>query len=217
MIACGPPHRRRKKEKKEKKKEKKGKKEKKRKKEKKKKKVKGKKPKKEKDFYSSGCVTNQYGKYGILQESDMWKKRAEFSLWLMEVKDKNLEELSGWEEREMFKDFMEDFNTATLPSKKYYNLELFEAKQRMKKTNLQETRELTDFNDEARRKQEIKNMIDQRRKLEAEAQLRSMREDREKVDDMRQQKLLKSKVETLYRMGANAEAKKLADLINPEK
>ncbi|CBZ52973.1 hypothetical protein NCLIV_027620 [Neospora caninum Liverpool] len=230
---------RRKKEKKEKKKEKKGKKEKKRKKEKKKKKVKGKKPKKEKDFYTvpsslhasngrclgrvflcaagSGCVTNQYGKYGILQESDMWKKRAEFSLWLMEVKDKNLEELSGWEEREMFKDFMEDFNTATLPSKKYYNLELFEAKQRMKKTNLQETRELTDFNDEARRKQEIKNMIDQRRKLEAEAQLRSMREDREKVDDMRQQKLLKSKVETLYRMGANAEAKKLADLINPEK
>ncbi|KEP66413.1 UNVERIFIED_CONTAM: hypothetical protein HHA_258850 [Hammondia hammondi] len=210
---------RRKKEKKEKKgkKEKKAKKEKKRKKEKKKKRVKEKKLKKEKDFYSSGCVTNQYGKYGLLQESDMWKKRAEFSLWLMEIKDKNLEELSGWEERELFKDFMEDFNTATLPSKKYYNLELFEAKQRMKRTNLQETRELTDFNDEARRKVEIKNMINQRRKLKAEAQLRAMREDREKVDDMRQQKLLKSQVETLYRMGANTEAKKLADLINPDK
>lgn len=26
----------------------------------------------------------------------MWQKRAEFSLWLLEVKDKNLEELSGW-------------------------------------------------------------------------------------------------------------------------
>ncbi|PFH37907.1 hypothetical protein BESB_002480 [Besnoitia besnoiti] len=180
-------------------------------------KEKEKKAKKEKDFYSSGSVTNQYGKYGLLQESDMWTKRAEFSLWLLEVKERSLEELSGWEERELFKDYMEDYNTATLPSKKYYNLEIFEAKQRMKKTNLQETRELTDFDDEARRKREIKSMIDQRRVLEAQAQLRSMREDREKVDDMRQQKLLKSKIETLYRMGENAEAKKLAELLEPDK
>lgn len=28
---------------------------------------------------------------------------------------------------------MEDYNTATFPSKKYYNLELFEAKQRLKR------------------------------------------------------------------------------------
>ncbi|PHJ24268.1 u4 tri-snrnp-associated [Cystoisospora suis] len=206
------------------KKEKKEKKEKKRKKEKKKKKkrkeeAKAKKAqkKKEKDFYSAGCVTNQYGKYGLLQESDMWQKRAEFSLWLMEVKDKNLEELSGWEERELFRDYMEDYNTATFPSKKYYNLELFEAKQRLKRTNLQETRELTDFNDEARRKREIKTIQEQRRIEETKEQLRSMREDRDKVHDMRHQQLLKSKIETLYRMGANAEAKKLAELLEPDK
>lgn len=37
------------------------------------------------------------------------------------------------EERELFKDYMEDYNTATFPSKKYYNLEVFEAKQRLKR------------------------------------------------------------------------------------
>jgi hypothetical protein len=36
----------------------------------------------------------------------------------------NIETLPNREERELFKDFMEDYNTATLPSKKYYNLEL---------------------------------------------------------------------------------------------
>lgn len=37
------------------------------------------------------------------------------------------------------------------------------------------------------------------------------------VHDMRHQQLLKSKIETLYRMGANAEAKKLAELLEPDK
>jgi hypothetical protein len=40
-------------------------------------------------------------------------KRSEFILWAMEVKKKDVESLMKNEERELFKDFMEDFNTGT--------------------------------------------------------------------------------------------------------
>jgi hypothetical protein len=36
------------------------------------------------------------------------------------------------EEKEMFKDFMEEYNTASLPHKKYYDLEVYEKQQAAK-------------------------------------------------------------------------------------
>ena len=41
--------------------------------------------------------------------------------------------LPRYEEKDLFKEFMEDYNTATLPSRKYYNLEKWEAEQRAKR------------------------------------------------------------------------------------
>lgn len=37
-----------------------------------------------------------WGAYGILQECDMWNKRPEFQLWLMEIKNVTLELLPAW-------------------------------------------------------------------------------------------------------------------------
>ncbi|CDJ40796.1 hypothetical protein, conserved, partial [Eimeria tenella] len=79
-----------------------------------------------------GAVGHRWGRYGIIHETDLWKKRPEFTLWLLEVKDKNIETLSNWEEKKLFSDFAEDFNTASLPHKKFYNLELWEAEERMR-------------------------------------------------------------------------------------
>ncbi len=42
------------------------------------------------------------------------------------------EVLPKHEERELFKTYVEDYNTATLPHKKYYNIAAYEAKQRAK-------------------------------------------------------------------------------------
>ena len=54
-------------------------------------------------------------------------------MWLREVK--NMPTVSGpkWQEKELFKEYMEDYNTCTFPSEKYYNVEMWEAKQRDKK------------------------------------------------------------------------------------
>ncbi|KAH9650760.1 nucleic acid-binding protein [Citrus sinensis] len=102
-----------------------------------------------------GAVTNLWGKYGIIRETDMWNKRPEFTAWLAEVKQVNLESLPNWEEKQMFKQFMEDHNTATFPSKKYYNLDAYH-KHKMEKelkkgiTKVRQ-KERTVFNDEEQR------------------------------------------------------------------
>ena len=45
----------------------------------------------------------QFGKYGVIKETDLWEKQPEFNLWLSEVKQRNPETLQKWEERDMFK------------------------------------------------------------------------------------------------------------------
>ena len=109
-----------------------------------------------------GAIGQEYGKYGLIRETDMYAKRPEFQLWAMEVrrvwcglgstaragaavvepaaqgestscdpdlftaaplppgaqvKKIDIEAMPRGEEKEMFKDYMEEFNTATLPHK----------------------------------------------------------------------------------------------------
>ncbi|KAL4553965.1 hypothetical protein LXL04_039917 [Taraxacum kok-saghyz] len=61
---------------------------------------------KKKDKVSKGAVTHSWGKYGIIREVDMWNKRPDFTAWLLEVKQVNLESLPNWEEKQMFKQYV---------------------------------------------------------------------------------------------------------------
>lgn len=67
-------------------------------------------------------ASDQYGRYGIIREADLATKISEFQQWATEVKKVNIEALPKWEEKELFAEFMEDYNTGTLPHKKYYDL-----------------------------------------------------------------------------------------------
>jgi hypothetical protein len=64
----------------------------------------------------------EYGKFGVIRELDIHTKSSEFYAWMMEVKHISRETLGRKEEREYFLEFMEDYNTATLPDVKYYDL-----------------------------------------------------------------------------------------------
>jgi hypothetical protein len=64
---------------------------------------------------------------------DALYKRSEFLVWLMEVKSTNYESLSKWEEEKLMEDYMEDFNTCTMPHEKYYDLDKWEKKEEMLK------------------------------------------------------------------------------------
>ncbi|KAF8332690.1 uncharacterized protein EI90DRAFT_3054047 [Cantharellus anzutake] len=58
----------------------------------------------------------------------MYNKEDEFRAWLIEEKMINRETLSKDQERKLFSSFVEDYNTATLPHEKYYNMHSHEAR-----------------------------------------------------------------------------------------
>ncbi|KAG9294382.1 hypothetical protein G9A89_001887 [Geosiphon pyriformis] len=75
------------------------------------------------------AVTNQWGKYGVIADTEY-----ELNLWLLEEKKLNPEAVSLPLMKEHFRQFVEaDYNTATLPHKKYYNLEKWDEEQRAKR------------------------------------------------------------------------------------
>ncbi|KAJ0801674.1 hypothetical protein HanPI659440_Chr03g0119861 [Helianthus annuus] len=172
---------------------------------KKKKKKKDKEKKKEKG--KKGAVTDTWGKYGIIRETDMWNKRPEFTAWLLEVKQVNLESLPNWEEKQMFKQFMEDHNTATFPSKKYYNLDAYHQRQiekAMKKGSTKATKsERVVFNDEEQRRLELQREREKQKEAEVEALKRSMQSGMAQA--MKEQAILREEMNYLFKIG-NVEA-----------
>ncbi|GAA5804955.1 hypothetical protein HPULCUR_010465 [Helicostylum pulchrum] len=74
-------------------------------------------------------IGDQWGKHGIIHEADIFSKEAEFQAWLIEVKNANVEILNNIKRKEMFVDFMEDYNTATMPHEKFYNLHKWDKRQ----------------------------------------------------------------------------------------
>lgn len=56
-----------------------------------------------------------------------FEKRDEFQLWLSDVKKMNIEAIGQNEEKKLFEDFIEDYNTASMPDIKYYDIKLWES------------------------------------------------------------------------------------------
>ncbi|KAL6999498.1 hypothetical protein U1Q18_000658 [Sarracenia purpurea var. burkii] len=184
----------------------------------KKKKRKKKKDKKDRDRGKKGAVTNSWGKYGVIKETDMWNKRPEFTAWLAEVKEVNLESLPNWEEKQMFKEFMEDHNTATFPSKKYYNLDAY-FKRKMEKEikkgikNVAQT-ERTVFNDEEIRRQEMLQVRERQKEQEVEALKRSMQSGMAQA--MKEQAQLREEMAYQYKLGNFEAAAAIQRRLDPD-
>lgn len=58
-----------------------------------------------------------YGKYGVLRDTDRANKGAEFMLWAMDEQKVNPELLGPREEKELWEQYREEYNTGTLPHK----------------------------------------------------------------------------------------------------
>eukprot|EP01134_Creolimax_fragrantissima_P001020 CFRG1020T1 len=84
---------------------------------------KSKKGKKDIKNKSGNTADRSYGKYGIIRSSDMWSKQPELLLYLQEIKNLDPDIISRTDLRTHFEDYMESYNTATLPHKKYYDIE----------------------------------------------------------------------------------------------
>lgn len=159
----------------------------------------------------------EYGAFGVIRETDYYTKRPEFTLWALEIKKADVEAMSRYEEKELFKSFMEDYNTATLPHRKYYNLESYEREERMKGSDRGGTAggERMVFDDEAERKKEV---VAERQRDHAE-RLRAAYEELQTTDKaqaMREQELMRAKMALAYRTGDLKEAARLAERLKPD-
>ncbi|KAI0629487.1 hypothetical protein C8Q77DRAFT_1220212 [Trametes polyzona] len=85
-----------------------------------------KKSKKDKKKQKSSAVGHQWGKYGIINETDLYNKEQEFRAWLVEERKINPETISKDQTKKEFARFVEDYNTATLPHEKFYHMEEYE-------------------------------------------------------------------------------------------
>jgi len=73
------------------------------------------------------------GKYGILHSSDMTKSHIarSFERWMMEIKhtDVHATRLPSYKLQKYQDEYCDDYNTATLPHRKYYNYDAWEVEQ----------------------------------------------------------------------------------------
>ncbi|KAF7142060.1 hypothetical protein RHSIM_Rhsim06G0197200 [Rhododendron simsii] len=166
-----------------------------------------------------------YNMMGVQQKGLMYRlsfrvrnKRPEFTAWLAEVKQVNLESLPNWEEKQMFKQFMEDHNTATFPSKKYYSLDAYYKRQmekEMKKgvKNIRQT-ERTVFNDEEIRRQEMQQVRERQKEEQVEALKREMQSGMAQA--MKEQAQLREEMAYHFKLGHFEAAAAIQRRLDPD-
>ncbi|PNH09503.1 hypothetical protein TSOC_003861 [Tetrabaena socialis] len=162
--------------------------------------------------------SENFGKHGIIRESDTYAKRDEFILWALEVKKTDVENLGKFDERDLFKDYMEDYNTGTLPHRKYYDLEAYERAKAAKAAAKGEKvgpKKKTTVNDEEARRQE---RAEERQKVAAERMVDAYRELKytDKGQEMKQQEMLRAQMALAYKTGDVTLAHKMQARLKPD-
>ncbi|KUF94390.1 hypothetical protein AM588_10009842 [Phytophthora nicotianae] len=163
---------------------------------------------------------DEYGKYGILRESDFHSKSVSFQAWLRDVK--KMGEFNGpkWEAMELFKEYMEDYNTCTLPHEKYYDIEKYEMKRYHKQQRKAYAKQKDTSNktlmdtlaDEDRVRRERQAAREKKEQEEFRLVLQLM--DKDKIEAMREQERLRSQMQMFYKSGNVEEARRLEQILN---
>lgn len=154
---------------------------------------------------------DKFGKYGILNNSNLFNKMSEFRLWLKEIK--NLGE--GIREENYYAEFIDNFNNCKLPDKKFYDLAKYESlniikrmkknKSKIKEKFLGGEDEGFVFNDEARKEYE--------KKLAKETQIRSKLDeiyknlDDKRITEMKEQAYQNKLMIQYYKTGHESSAR----------
>ncbi|KAG6582826.1 uncharacterized protein IUM83_17278 [Phytophthora cinnamomi] len=183
------------------------------------KKKKDKKSKKGRSSSKHAVNQNEYGKYGILRESDFHSKSVSFQAWLRDVK--KMGEFNGpkWEAMELFKEYMEDYNTCTLPHEKYYDIEKYEMKRYQKQQRKAYAKQkgtsdkaLDSLADEDRVRHERQAAREKKEQEEFRLVLQLM--DKDKIEAMREQERLRAQMQMHYKSGNVDEARRLEQILN---
>lgn len=168
----------------------------------------------------SGAAT--FGKYGIVKDSDFHantKVRRSFEQWLAEVRGVPSFNGPKYELMSYFADFVEDFNTATLPHIKYYDYDKWEMEEytRQKEAALAKAGGNDANNlalDEMRHREDMAKRAKDKRNAELLLTRQCMTSD--KIDEMKNQARMRHEMAVAYKMGDEEKRKKLQKRLEPE-
>jgi hypothetical protein len=159
----------------------------------------------------------EYGRFGIIRETDAATKSNEFIRWALDVRKVDASNMSKADERELFRDFMEDYNLGVLPHRKYYNLEVYEKEKDAKRAakGLKKSDKKSAVNDEEElRRQRAEEMakVKEQRMQEALMELKYS----DKARDMKEQEMLRLQMQNAYKTGNKALAQKIMERLAPD-
>jgi Na+-translocating ferredoxin:NAD+ oxidoreductase RnfC subunit len=120
-----------------------------------------------------------------------------------------------------FRDYMEDYNTATLPHEKYYNLEKWEMDEYRRDQQRKQAQRMADvdefsFNDEAARLAERKRARDAAEKKEFDEIKARMAADTSRRADIRHQDQLRIQMQLAHKQGDLETVARLEKRLAPE-
>ncbi|KAF8073001.1 Ppc2 [Scenedesmus sp. PABB004] len=166
--------------------------------------------------------TEDFGRYGYLREGDQHTKEAEFMLWATEAKGANLEVLGKADEKALWAQYVEDFNTGTLPDKKYYDLDAWQRSEAAKARGAGGAAAGAGagaaFDARADEAALAKARAEERRRI-AEGRLNEayvVLKHTDRAKDMRDQELLRAEMTLAYKTGDKAKAQRIYERLLPD-
>jgi Na+-translocating ferredoxin:NAD+ oxidoreductase RnfC subunit len=148
--------------------------------------------------------------------------RREFEAYMIEFKKMpGITSSSKREVMQWFRDYMEDYNTATLPHEKYYNLEKWEMDEYRRDQQRKQAERMADvdefsFNDEAARLAERKRARDAAEKKEFDEIKARMAADTSRRADIRHQDQLRIQMQLAHKQGDLETVARLEKRLAPE-
>lgn len=163
----------------------------------------------------TGNLMGSWGKYGIIRDDAPEGSRyePEFQAWMSEVKGLGAAGVAKWELEEYWKTFCEDFNTGTLPDKKYYDLRKWTAEQARDAPSRKQER--TVFDDEEEMRRERAEMARKREQEVTKETLLRMGATNA-IENMRAQELAKQRMVHAWKTGDVGKAEEMLKLFQPE-
>jgi len=161
-----------------------------------------------------------FGARGFITDTDRSVKEPEFRAWLEEVKLVNIEVLQKFEERDLWKGYVEDYNTATFPDDKYYDLDRWMKVEAIKKArgeggkNTDE--EFVFGDDEANRKFEMENERAARLAFHQKQAYDRMKDSVVDVENLREQERLKEQRKVAYNVGDTQLVERITKKLAPD-
>jgi hypothetical protein len=168
----------------------------------------------------AGSAPSAFGKYGIIRADPdtMARCRRSFEVWLSEVKGMHLSQISipRHEVQKYFEDYVEDFNTATLPHVKYYDYDTWERQEYYSKAKGADgaVTSNTAQMDEIRHQQEQMQKKQMRKEAERAALLSTF--DAAKVQEMKHQSSLRAEMQVAFKTGDQATYRRLKEKLEPD-